>query len=70
MSNAVYRDLVQALVMVDMEYLILAVSQAYRYKSGGRITTSHDYDNVVGVADALYAHSRVQMPFSLCVIGY
>lgn len=70
MSNAVYRDLVQAFVMVDMEYLILAVSQAYRYKSGGRITTSHDYDNTVGVADALYAHSRVQMPFSLCVIGY
>ena len=27
MGNAVYRDLIQALVMVDMEYLFLAVPQ-------------------------------------------
>ncbi len=70
MGNAVYRDLIQALVMVDMEHLILAVPQAYRYKSGGRATVSRDYDNTVAVAQALYAHSRVEMPFSLCVIGY
>ncbi len=70
MGNAVYRDLIQALVMVDMEHLILAVPQAYRYKSGGRATVSRDYENTVSVAQALYAHSRVEMPFSLCVIGY
>ena len=70
MGNAVYRDLVQALVMVDMEHLILAVPQMYRYRSSGRITTSRDYEHTVAVAQALYAHSRVDMPFSLCVIGY
>ena len=70
MGNAVYRDLVQALVMVDMEHLILAVPQLYRYKTGGRATSSRDYTNTVAVAQALYAHSRVEMPFSLCVIGY
>ena len=37
MGNAVYRDLVQALVMVDMEHLVLAVPQEYRYKSRGQI---------------------------------
>lgn len=70
MGNAVYRNLVQALVMVDMEHLILAVPQLYRYKTSGHATLSRDYENTVAVADALYAHSRVEMPFRLCVIGY
>lgn len=70
MGNAVYRDLVQALVMVDMEHLILAVPLQYRYKSGGRAVLSHDYDKTVAVAQALYAHSRIDMPFALSVIGY
>ncbi len=70
MGNAVYRDLIQAFVMVDMEHLLLAVPQAYRYNASGRVTISKDYENTVAVAEALYAHSRVQMPFSLCVIGY
>ena len=70
MGNAVYRDLIQALVMVDMEHLLLAVPQFYHYKSGGRPASSKDYENTVAVAQALYAHSRIQMPFRLCVIGY
>lgn len=70
MGNAIYRDLIQALVMVDMDYLILAVAKSYRYRTGGRVTVSRDYDNTVAVADALYGHSRITMPFSLCVIGY
>ena len=70
MGNAVYRDLVQALVMVSLEHLILAVPLGYRYKSGGRDVVSNDYDNTVAVAEALFGHSRVRMPFSLTVIGY
>ena len=69
-GNAIYRDLVQALVMVDMEHLVLAVPNAYRYKRSGKDTESHDYERTVAVAQALYAHSRVAMPFSLCVVGY
>ncbi len=70
MGNAVYRDLIQALVMVDLEHLILAVPQMYRYKASGRATASRDFDHTVAVAQALYAHSRIEMPFSLCVIGH
>ena len=70
MGNAVYRDLIQALVMVEMDHLLLAVPQAYRYKASGRTTISKDYENTISVAEALYGHSRVTMPFSLCVIGY
>ncbi len=70
MGNAVYRDLIQALVMVNLDHLVLAVPNGYRYKSGGREVTSNDYDNTVAVADALFGHSRIRMPFSLCIVGY
>lgn len=70
MGNAVYRDLIQAMVMVDLEHLILAVPMIYKYQSGGRPTSSKDYDNTISVADALYSHSRIKMPYSLTIIGY
>lgn len=70
MGNAVYRDLIQALVMVEVEVLALAVPNGYRYQSGGKTMTSKDYSNTCAVAEALYGHSRIQMPYSLVVIGY
>ncbi len=70
MGNAVYRDLVQALVMVELKTLVLAVANGYRYNSGGRTTVSKDYDNTIAVADALFGHSRIHMPYNLIVIGY
>ena len=69
-GNAIYRDLIQALVMVEMDHLILAVPKLYRYKSKGKKASSKDYEKTVSVAKALYGHSRIAMPFSLCVIGY
>ena len=66
-GNAVYRDLVQALVMVDMEHLFLAVANEYHYGKGQK---SKDYDKTVSIADALYSHERIRMPLCVCVIGY
>lgn len=70
MGNAVYRDLVQALVMVEMETLVLAVPNTYRYLSGGRDSISRDYENTIGLAETLYSHSRFRLPYRLVVIGY
>jgi hypothetical protein len=70
MGNAIYRDLIQAMVMVDLDHLVLAVPMAYKFTTGGRATSSKDYDNTVSVADALFAHTRIKMPYSLTVIGY
>jgi len=70
MGNAVYRDLIQAMVMVDLDHLILAVPLLYRYKSSGRDTASKDYDNTVSVADAIFGHTRIRMPYTLTIIGY
>ena len=70
MGNAVYRDLIQALVMVNVDVLILAVSNAYKYRTGGKQVVSSDYDNTVSVAEALYGHSRFRLPYRLVVVGY
>ena len=70
MGNAIYRDLIQGLVMVQVDTLVLAVPNAYRYKSGGRDVISTDYAHTVSVAESLYGHTRVRMPYSLLVIGY
>lgn len=70
MGNAVYRDIIQAMVMVDLDHLILAVPLGYRYLSGGKPVVSKDYENTITVADALYSHTRIKMPYSLTIIGY
>lgn len=70
LGNAVYRDLIQAMVMVDLDWLALAVPLGYRRNSLGRRVTSRDYDNTCAVANTLYSHDRVRMPFRLLVIGY
>ncbi len=70
MGNAIYRDLIQALVMVQVDHLVLAVSNGYRYKSGGRGVVSADYENTGAVGSALYGHTRMKLPYGLTVIGY
>jgi hypothetical protein len=70
MSNAVYRDLIQAALMVDLDHLCLAVPMVYKFQTGGRTGTSRDYDNARAVADALYGHTRLRLPYRLLVIGY
>jgi hypothetical protein len=69
-ANAVYRDLIQALVMVQVDHLVLAVPNTYKYRSGGRTVASSDYGNTVAVANALYEHSRMRLPYALAVLGY
>ena len=70
MGNAIYRDLVQVLIMVNVEHLVLAVANSYKYLSSGRAALSKDYDNTLSVVEALYGHSRIRMPYGLTVIGY
>jgi hypothetical protein len=70
LGNAIFRDLFQAMVMTDVDHLCLAVPNCYRHKANGRDFTNKCYDRTVAVADALFGHSRVRMPYRLTVIGY
>jgi hypothetical protein len=65
-GNAVYRDLIQAMVMVQVDVLALAVPNLYKYSAG----TSPDYKKAHSVAEALFGHDRVDLPYSLLLIGY
>ena len=70
LGNAIFRDLFQAMVMVDINHLCLAVSNVYRYKSGNKDMSSKDYEKAVAIADALFGHNRAQIPYGLTIIGY
>lgn len=65
-GGAFYRDLIQAMVMIQVDHLCLALLNRYEFASGH----SNDYAKAIDVADALFAHSRVAIPFGLTVIGY
>ncbi len=47
--------------MVQVDWLVLAVPNAYKNQSGGKQSIS---------ADALYGHSRVAMPYRFVIVGY
>lgn len=70
MGNAVYRDLIQSLVMTELDYLIIAVPQTYKYKSKGKSMISKDFDNAKNLIDTIYSHTRFKLPYDLTLIGY
>lgn len=70
MGNAIYRDLVQASVMVNVAHLVLAVPLTYKFMASGRAVVSKDYEYTRALAAALYGHTRLHLPYSLIVLGY
>jgi len=70
LGNALYRDLIQAAVMVQVDTLVLVVPNVYRYNSGGRTTESRAYDKSSDVIDTVYASGRIELPFETLLIGY
>jgi hypothetical protein len=57
------KDLFQASVMHDIEYLVISVRNIYR--------TSKDFEKVISFLDTLYASNRLKLPLSgILIIGY
>ncbi len=65
-SNAVYRNIVQSILTLDVDHLVIAVRNEYRSKK----EISKDYDKLARLCDALYSNNRIEMPVTMCVIGY
>jgi hypothetical protein len=62
-NNQFLKDLFQACMMHDVNYLAIAVRNTYR---GGK-----DFERVVRFFDTLYASSRLQLPLEgILIIGY
>lgn len=69
MGNAIYRDLIQASLIVDTRFLALAVPLEYRY--GERPTREPSYSKTYSVVEAIYGSRRLLLPFEgLLLIGY
>ena len=66
-NNADYRDLVRAGLMVDTDYLVMAMMQEYR--AGKQVTRS--YEQTRKRLDAVYASDRLKLPLKgVLLIGY
>ena len=71
MGNAIYRDLIQASLMLDARFLTLAVPIEYRYASGKRTAKEPSYSKTYSVVEAVYGSPRLNLPFEgLLLIGY
>lgn len=69
MGNAIYRDLIQASLMLDARFLALAVPIEYRY--GSRPAREPSYAKTYSVVEAVYGSPRLNLPFGgLLLIGY
>ena len=57
------KDLFQASVMADVDYLCIAVRNKYR--------TSQDFEKMSAFFDTLYASDRLQLPLKgILIVGY
>jgi hypothetical protein len=66
-NNADYRDLVRTSLMVDSDYLVLAMMIEYR--AAGQTTKS--YENTQKRLDAIYASNRLVLPLKgVLLVGY
>ena len=62
-NNQFLKDIFQASMMVDIDYLVLAVRNTYR--------NSNDFQKIYQFLDTLYTSQRIQLPLKgILVIGY
>lgn len=62
-NNQFLKDIFQASMMVDIDYLVLAVRNTYRQ--------SDDFQKVYQFLDTLYTSRRIQLPLKgILIIGY
>lgn len=70
-NNQFLKDIFQACMMYEVEYLVVAVLNEYTYNSSGRSVTSYDYREVRTFLETLYISNRLQLPLKgILLIGY
>jgi hypothetical protein len=70
-GNAIYRDIVQMALLVDVDYAAVAVPLAYRYSSAGKPQQTEPYRHCMSILEAIYGGRRLDLPFqAFLLIGY
>ena len=70
-NNQFLKDVFQACMMFDVEYLCIAVLNEYRFTSGGRESIGYDYHEVKTFFETMYVSNRIRLPLKgILLIGY
>lgn len=70
-NNQFLKDIFQACMMYEVEYLVIAVLNEYAINTSGKKQISHDYQSVKTFLETLYVSNRLQLPLKgILLIGY
>jgi hypothetical protein len=70
-NNQFLKDIFQACMMFDVEYLTIAVLINYHFKAGGKEFVNHDYQLVKTFLETMYVSNRIRLPLKgILLIGY
>lgn len=70
-NNQYLKDIFQACMMYEVEYLVIAVLNEYWFNSGGSQVVSYDYKEVKTSLETLYISNRLKLPLKgILLIGY
>ena len=70
-NNQFLKDIFQACMMFDVEYLVIAVLNEYHFTSSGKETIGKDYLEIKTFLETLYISNRLRLPLKgILLIGY
>ena len=70
-NNQFLKDVFQACMMYEVEYLVIAVLNEYKFNSNGSQIVAYDYKEVRTFLETLYISNRLQLPLKgILLIGY
>ena len=70
-NNQFLKDIFQACMMYEVEYLVLAVLNEYVYQSKGTEKVQLDYQYIKTFLETLYVSNRLRLPLKgILLIGY
>lgn len=70
-NNQFLKDIFQACMMFEVEYLVIAVLNEYHFNMSGHDSVGRDYQEVKTFLETLYISNRLQLPLKgILLIGY
>ena len=70
-NNQFLKDIFQACMMAEVEYLVIAVLNEYHFHSTGKKCVHRDYSEIKTFLETMYASNRLRLPLKgILIIGY
>lgn len=70
-NNQFLKDIFQACMMYEVEYLVIAVLNEYSFMNSGKQQVGYDYQAIKTFLETLYVSNRLQLPLKgILLIGY